>query len=143
MQHLLKSNLFKATIILGIVFSLISCGQTVRFVTSTVVPAAEGKVKIKKDDNNNYGIEIEIKNLAEPNKLTPARKTYVVWMNDSNNQSKNLGQLTTSSGLFSSTLKASFKTVSPIKPTRIFITAEDSGTPVTPGSQVVLNTDSF
>ncbi|HEX8459982.1 MAG TPA: hypothetical protein VF623_01075, partial [Segetibacter sp.] len=59
------------------------------------------------------------------------------------NQAKNLGQLTTSSGLFSNTLKAEFKTVTPIKPKRIFITAEDTGTPDAPSSLTVLNTDSF
>ncbi|HEY1056219.1 MAG TPA: hypothetical protein VGE24_13830, partial [Emticicia sp.] len=35
-----------------------SCGTTkYSFITSPVVPAAEGTVKVKKDKNNNYNID--------------------------------------------------------------------------------------
>ena len=35
-----------------------SCAKKITFATSSVVPAAEGSVKVKKDKNNNYNIEL-------------------------------------------------------------------------------------
>jgi hypothetical protein len=43
----------------------------------------------------------------------------------------------------SNKLKASFETVSPVKPTKIFITAEDDPGVQYPGTQVVLTTQAF
>lgn len=45
-----------------------------------------------------------------------------------------------SGGLLSSTLKGEMKAASTVKPTAIFITAEDNGNVTYPGSQVVLRT---
>jgi hypothetical protein len=55
---------------------------------------------------------------------------------------KNIGQINSSSSLLSKRLKGSFETVSSIKPTKIFITAEDDGTIQYPGTQI-LTTTSF
>jgi hypothetical protein len=121
-----------------------SCStQKVSFVTSTVMPTADGTVKVKRDGNNNYNININIKHLAQPNRLVPAKTVYVVWAETKENGTKNLGRLNSSSGLFSSTLKSSLTTVSPVRPTMIFITAENDATIQYPGSQVVLTTNNF
>ena len=136
----LSRNLF----FLALVASLAtSCSRKVSFLTSTVVPAAQGKVKIKRDDNKNFRIQMEIENLTQSDRLQPPRKAYVVWMTGDDNSVKNMGQVTTSSGLLSSKLEASFETVSPIRPKRIFITAEDDFAISYPGSQLVLTTDIF
>ncbi len=117
--------------------------KVVSFNNSTVVPGAEGKVKVKKDKNNNFDIEIDIENLADSKKLTPAKKTYVVWIETVEKGVKNIGQINSSSSMFSKTKKASISTVSPHKPVRIFITAEDDGSIEEPGTTIVLTTDSF
>lgn len=122
---------------------LSSCATKYAFSTSSVVPAAEGSVKVKKDKNNNYNIELDVKRLADPKRLNPAKDVYVVWMETAQNGRKNIGQLKTSSGLFSSTLKSSLKTVSPFKPVTFFITAEDNADIQYPGGQEVLRTNSF
>ena len=59
---------------------LLSCSKKMMFASSSVVPAAEGSVKYKKDKNNNYHVDLKVMHLANSNKLTPARSTYVVWM---------------------------------------------------------------
>ena len=123
-----------------IVALISSCARKMSFATSPVVPAATGNVKIKNDNNNNYTITVKTLNLAEPKNLTPARDTYVVWMESDNNNFTNLGQINTSSGLFSKALKGELKATATTKPTRIFITAEDDGTVQYPGSQMVLQT---
>ncbi len=122
---------------------LVSCARKAHFVTSTVVPVAEGKVKVKKDKNNNYAINIKVRNLAEPNRLQVPKDVYVVWAETDRNGVQNLGQLKTSSGLFSSKMKASLETAIPYKPIRVFITAEDDAAIQYPGNFVVLNTNTF
>lgn len=120
-----------------------SCSKKVTFLNSSVVPAARGFVKINKDDNKNYAIQIEIKNLAEVNRLQPSKKVYVIWMITDENSTKNIGQIKSGSSLMSSKLKASFETVTPFKPTKIFITAEEDTEVQYPGTTVVLSTNSF
>ena len=125
--------------------ALISIAQTkkVSFNTSIVVPGAEGTVKVKKDKNNNFNIDISIENLAQPSKLTPAKKAYVVWLDTQEKGTKNIGQVNPSSSMFSKLKKASITTVSPYKPVRIYITAEDDPGVDQPGTVIVLTTNSF
>jgi hypothetical protein len=56
---------------------------------------------------------------------------------------KNIGRINSDSKLLSSKLKASFETVTAIKPTKIFITAEDNSDTQYPGTQFVLETKRF
>lgn len=126
-----------------LILSLGSCARKVHFNTSTIVPAAQGNVKIKKDNNNNYSVDLNVTNLAEPKRLQPPMQVYVVWAETEKSGVQNLGQLNTSSGLLSSKLKASLETNTPFKPIRIFITAEDQANIQYPNSYVVLNTNNF
>lgn len=141
-QQIQAKNIFLCVIGLITMFLLTSCARKIAFQSSSVVPAAEGTVKVKKDGNNNYTIQVELSNLAEAGRLQPPMKTYVIWMETDQERVKNIGQLNSSSSLLSKRLKASFETVSAIKPTKIFITAEDDGTVQYPGTQV-LTTASF
>lgn len=120
-----------------------SCSRKIMFENSSVVPAARGSVSVKQDNNKNYRIGISLSNLAEPERLQPPKKTYVIWMESSDNVTKNIGQLNTSGSMFSSKLTSSFETVSSGKPTRIFITAEDNGDIQYPSSLVILTTNNF
>lgn len=120
-----------------------SCASKYAFSTSQVVPAAEGAVKVKKDGNNNYTVNVEVKRLVEPKILTPARQLYVVWMETEKNGTKNIGQLKTSSGMFSSTPKSSLETVSSIKSVSFMITAEEEGNIQYPCGQTLLSTGSL
>jgi len=124
------------------VFSFSSCATKTHFLTSSVAPAAEGVIKVKQDKNNNYNIDITVSNLAEPNRLTPPKSTYVVWMEGENNETKNIGQIKSSSALLSKELKGSFETVSTVKPKKIFITADNDASVQYPNySDIVLTTD--
>ena len=120
-----------------------SCAKKIVFQPSEIVPAATGKVKIKKDDNNNYSIKLDVKNLADSKRLTPPQDTYVVWMMTKESGVKNIGQIKSSSGFLSSKIKASLSAVTPFEPTRIFITAERNNDVPYPGTQEVLSTRNF
>ncbi|HTL08587.1 MAG TPA: hypothetical protein VL307_10035 [Chitinophagaceae bacterium] len=104
------------------------------------MPAADGSIKVKHDNNGNYSINVNVIHLAAPEQLTPAKKTYVVWVNTKEHGQKNLGKLAIHTGLFSKSLKGSLQTVTPYKPESIYITAEDEGNRTYPGPQVVLTT---
>lgn len=136
-------NAFIAIAAIFVIFSLSSCARRITFLTSSVVPAAEGTVSVSKDNNKNYKINVSLSNLAEPGRLQPAKKMYVVWMETDNNATQNIGQINTSTGFFGGKHKSSFETVSINKPTKIFLTAEDDAKAQYPGSQVVLSTDKF
>jgi len=117
-----------------------ACSSKNAFLSSSVVPAARGYVKVKKDDNENYQIHLDVDYLAESSRLTPPRDTYVVWMETNHEQAKNIGQINNNKHSASKNMKASFDTVSSADPIRIFITAEDDAATSYPGSPVVLTT---
>lgn len=142
MKPIIKTTLLAITAFI-ITVTLNSCSKKISFLTSSVVPAARGTVKIKKDNNNNYDINIDLFNLAESKRLDPPKQAYVIWMETAENQMKNIGQISSSTSFLSQKLKANFNTVSPAKPVRIFITAEDDAAIQYPGMQVVLSTDRF
>lgn len=142
MKTILKKN---TLIVLNLLLLslLASCSKKINFLTSPVVPAARGYVKINNDKNKNYVIQIQLLDLAEVQRLQPSKQTYVIWMVTDQDFSKNIGQIKSSTSILSRQLKASFESVSSLKPTKIFITAEDDPSIQSPGTQVVLSTDKF
>lgn len=140
----LKSRIIFLTIIsiiLTIAFS--SCSIKAKFLDSSLVPAAHGRVKMKTDRNKNYQIKIEISNLALPGKLNPPKNVYIVWSDDGNNNIKNMGQVKSSSSFMSKALKASFQNISSFRPIKIFITSEYEANVQVPSQDVILSTNNF
>lgn len=136
-----KNYLFFIALFIGATLS--SCSNKMVFNTSRVVPAAEGYAKVTKDDNGNKLIKIEIMRLTQPTRLHPSRDLYVVWMDTKDNGIRNIGQLKTNSGFFSSTLKSNFSTITPFTPKKIFITAENDANITRPTGETVMSTDRF
>ncbi len=134
---------FSGTVLIATIVFFASCAQTVKFQNSSIVPAAQGNVKVKQDDNNNYRIQVNIKDLADIERLDPSKETYVVWMETRQGNTENLGQLISSSSLLSSQKKATLETVSSFEPFRVFVTAEHGKNVRYPGNQVVLSTETF
>jgi hypothetical protein len=139
----LLKNILLCVFAIMIVLSFESCTKKVDFLLSSVVPAARGYVKVNRDKNKNYVININLSNLAEVQRVQPLKLTYIVWMIADDGTTKNLGRINSKTSLFSKKLKASFKSVSTFKPTKIFITAEDNPSIQYPGEQVLLTTDRF
>lgn len=125
-----------------LLLSATSCARRAAFVQSAVIPAATGKVKVKKDGNENYRVKVNAENLPPANQLNPPRAIYVLWM-ESSSGTKNLGQFRTNTGLFSKTFKGSLETTTPYRPYRIFLTAEDIPDVQFPGSQMIISTNAF
>ena len=107
---------------IALAFVMVACGTTVKLPVSNVVPAAVITAKKKTDKNNNIEISVSASNLASPERLSPSRKIYVVWITTKESGIKNIGQLENKNAK-----KASLTTVSSFEPVEIFITAEDDG----------------
>ncbi len=126
-----------------LLISFSSCAVNSSFLDSSMVPAAEGKVKVKRGKNLNYKIHVKVKELAEVEKLQTDKHNYVVWMHTDTGDIGNLGQLNPSKGMFKKNLKAKLETTSSYKPTKIFITAENNSNAQSPSEQIVLTTTNF
>jgi len=139
----ISKKLFLGVLAVTLFATLYSCARKTTFLTSQVVPAARGSVKVKTDNNNNYNVKIKISGLAEAKRLEPAKQVYVVWLQSDENLTKNLGQINSGSGMLSKSLKASFETVTAFKPVKIYITAEDDSHVQYPGTHIILSTSDF
>lgn len=126
-----------------VLLSVSGCSKKLAFQQSTVVPAAKGYVKITKDENKNYRIKLELSDLAEIKRLDPQKESYVVWMSSDNNTTTNLGRISSSGSLLSKRLTVSFETVTAIKPSLIFITAENESNTKYPTGTTILTTGKF
>lgn len=144
-QKLKKLKKFGLVTLLATIMVLpfTSCSRKMVFLNSSVVPAAQGSVKVTKDKNKNYVIKLKVSDLADVSRLQPAKKTYVVWMQTDQGKIENLGQLLSSSGFLSKQLTGHLETVSSFNPAKIFITAEDDAGIQYPGKQIILSTDKF
>ena len=143
MENKKINSFFNLLLMILILFSINSCTKKIAFLTSSVVPAARGDVKVSKDKNMNYVIQVHISELAEVSRLSPPKQTYVVWMVTDQNDAKNIGRINSKMGGMLKQLNASFETVSDLKPNKIFITAEDDASVQFPNSQIILSTDRF
>jgi len=91
----------------------------------TRVPAAQGEVKAKAEDNGNTHLQVKVKHMAKPNAVEPMAQTYVVWAQDNTNTGnvQNLGALQVDDDL-----EGEIEAVTPLKRFDVFITAEPVAT---------------
>ena len=112
----------KSIVLSVLMFVITSCATVVKFPVSTVEPAADITAKIKKNNQNNYVIEITANYLASVERLSPPKKMYVVWMVTSENGINNIGQMKNDNAQ-----KMKLQTLTSFEPKEIFVTAEDEG----------------
>ena len=139
----LTKNILLGIMVTAMIFPITSCAQNYKFLTSSVVPAAQGYAKVKRDSNKNYVIKLEIRDLADVSRLQTSNVSYVVWMATDQDRTENLGQLNSSSGFLSKQKKASLETVSSYKPSKIYVTAEENSNAQYPGDKIIMTTDRF
>lgn len=132
------SDAFKVISFVLAAVLITSCAQRVVFPDSASLPGADAVLKINENKNNNYELELEVKNIAKPNRLTPPRNNYIVWLETASHGTVNIGNLRVSDKN-----RASMVTVTPYKPIRVFISAEDRQDVIFPSSQIVLNSEEF
>ena len=106
-----------------------------KLVGSPIVPAAEGSVKAEKVNNDNTNLEVRIKHMPIPSKLTPPENAYVLWARPSapNARPQNLGRIA-----IGKDLTGSLQTTTPFHAFQVFITAEPSAAATDPTGQPLL-----
>jgi hypothetical protein len=123
--------------ILLCVLALLSGGalaaKTFPLTSSQAVPAAAGKVEVKKDKNGNNEVTIKTEHLAQPGMLTPPASTYVIWFQEQNGDPMNQGNLKVGKSL-----KSEFKSTTHFANFEVTVTAEGDPTTKSPSGQVVL-----
>lgn len=137
-QHLISFVSLAMGLLMVLSFS--ACATRMNFAVSPVVPAAKGHVKVEKSKNGNYILTVETINLAPPERLSPKRSVYVVWMETKGNPVRNIGMIKSISSFFSNSLTGEMKASSTVKPTGVFITGEKDGDVSYPGKPMVLRT---
>jgi uncharacterized lipoprotein YajG len=138
----MRTKFYSAIFMLAMMLVIASCATNQTFLNSSVVPGATGNVKVKKDKNQNYVINLKVEDLAAVDKLQTSKQMYVVWMETERGNIENLGQMKTSTGFMSKQRTASLETVSSFKPIRFFITAENEKNARYPDTEI-LSTGTF
>ena len=98
-----------------------------------LLPPHEGKIITDNDRNGNTGVDIHVKHMATPQSLTPAKQTYLVWVQPRGKDPELLGALRVNENL-----EGSLKATTTYKDFDVLITAEDNTKPDTPSSMVIL-----
>ncbi|MGA3015374.1 MAG: hypothetical protein ABSD71_15225, partial [Bacteroidales bacterium] len=69
--NILGKNIFLGILTTMMMIPFTSSAKKIPFLTSSVTPAAQGYVKVKKDHNNNYLIKIHVSDLAGIERIQP------------------------------------------------------------------------
>ncbi len=120
-------------VILSFVLTIAAWGREDRLTNTGATPAAMGKVITSNDRNSNTEVEVQVKHMATPQSLTPAKTSYLVWVQPRGKDPEVLGALRVNEDL-----EGSLKATTPYKDFDIFITAEDNMKPDVPASMVIL-----
>src|SRR5438270_13862188 len=120
-------------LLFGFLLAAAAWGREDRLTNTGAAPAAEGKVTTNNDRNGNTNVEVQVKHMAAPQSLTPARQGYLVWVQPRGKDPELLGSLRVNSDL-----EGSLKAITPYKDFEIFVTAEDSLKPEARSSTVIL-----
>lgn len=120
-------------LVFGLFFAALSWGREDRLINTGVAPAAEGKVITSTDRNGNTQVEVQVKHLATPEKLTPPRQAYLIWVQPRGKAPELLGVLRVNDKL-----EGSLTATTPYKVFDISVTAEDTPHPETPSDTMVL-----
>lgn len=109
----------------AVLFSLGCSSVTTRHMHgSDIAPAAEANLKMDTVANNNTSLNLNVKHLAPPSRLSGDATTYVVWLNPTVGDMdvyQNMGALRVDKNL-----EANFETVIPHRNFNLIITAEKS-----------------
>jgi len=108
-------------------------------------PPVEEKdgMQIKRDAAGNYVIQLVVVNLQPVKLMKPVKEGYVVWMTTEANVPVSIGTIEGANTWTDKKDKVKFEATSPVKPVKVFITAETDLKTQKPGSQIVWSTGSF
>jgi hypothetical protein len=111
-----------------------SGGATQTMLTSAEVPSGQGTVRTKQDDNGNTVLDVRVKHLAPPARVTPEARVYVVWVQPPSGAIQNVGALTVDKDL-----EGSIQTVTPYRHFTVTVTPETNSSIAVPTHKPVFS----
>lgn len=110
------------------------CAHTVSLANSAKVPGATGKLDVKRTDNGNTAMELEVEHLAKADQVDSRAVTYVVWVQalDHATPPQSVANM-----LVDDDLKGHVSTVSPLAAFDLVITPEASQQATAPSGEPV------
>lgn len=110
------------------------CAGPEKLSASSSLPAAQGTLRCAKADNDNTSIDLRVRHLANPDRLTPPAAVYVVWTKaDKDAAPQNIGALEVDEDL-----DGRLKTVTPLRSFELFVTGEATGQAPSPSGEPLL-----
>ncbi|MFM6924392.1 MAG: hypothetical protein ACKOU7_02745 [Ferruginibacter sp.] len=108
-------------------------------------PPAEEKdgMQITRDAAGNYVIHLVVVNLQPVKLMKPVKEGYVVWVVTDAGVPVNIGNIEGANTWTDKKDKTKFEATHPVKPVKVFITAETDLKAQKPGTQVVWSTGNF
>lgn len=116
---MIRATGFRLTILL-LCLTLNGVAKKFPLTAASLVPSASGEVNTGTDHNGNTKVDLKVKHLAKPGRLTPPKVGYVIWIKGPDAEATNEGQLTVNDKL-----DARFTTVTPLRNFDLTVTAED------------------
>jgi hypothetical protein len=116
--------------------ALFGCANRVPLESTPLVPAADGRITISTDANNNTRVKLEVKHLAPPSALSPPRGTYVVWTRDQNGDPQKQGTLD-----IGDNRQGKIEFITSLQDFDVIVTAEESPDVRYPSSAVALRSE--
>jgi len=129
----MRHRKFTLFLVLSLLLAVAAWGREDKLTNTGAAPAAMGKVITDNDRNGNTGVEVEVKHMAAPQSLSPAKTAYVVWVQPKGKEAEVLGFLRVNEDL-----EGSLRATTTYKDFDIFITAEDTTKPTVPSGMVIL-----
>ena len=122
-------------LVCGAVLALAPAGyaKTYPMTASDIATGATAQLQVAKEKDGNSQLEVKANGLAKPGRLTPAAKTYVVWVQQEGSQPKSQGELKVGNNH-----KGDLKTATTLHTFNVFVTAETDAQTKLPSEQVVL-----
>ena len=116
-----------------LVVSTVGYAKNYPMTASNEVPGATAQLQVAKEKDGNSQLEVKANGLAKPGRLTPAAKTYVVWVQQEGSPAKSQGELKVGNNH-----KGDLKTATTFHTFNVFVTAENDSQTKLPSDQVVL-----
>jgi hypothetical protein len=129
----MRNRKFIVLTALSFILVLAAWAREDKLTNTGTAPAAEGKVITSNDRNGNTEVEVQVKHMATPQSLTPAKQSYMVWVQPRGKEAELLGALRVNSDL-----GGSLKSSTTYKDFDVLVTAENDAKPAIPSSTVVL-----
>ena len=105
-----------------LLLALAAWGQQMRQLTvSPTLPAASGTMGISQDTSGTTYISLQVKHLANPDELHPAKAAYVVWVQPTGQPPQNHGVLQVNDKK-----EATYSTTTRERNFEVFVTGEDN-----------------